>query len=66
MEQRFKQLVSRLVLLGYNPYERKNIIKESIGTFSFAELSCLQRTRAIKNLEKYEQMGATFLRQYSK
>lgn len=66
MEQRFRELISRLVLLGYNPHERKNIIQESVGKYSFHEMSLVQRTRAIKNLEKYEQLGATFIRLYSK
>lgn len=66
MEQRFRELVSRLVLLGYSPYERRSIIQESVGKFSFTDMSGVQRDKAIKNLEKYEQLGASFVRQYSK
>jgi hypothetical protein len=66
MEQRFRELLSKLILLGYSPYERKTIIQETVGKFSFQEMSGFQRSRAIKNLEKYALLGTTYIRQYSK
>lgn len=66
MEQRFRELVNRLVLLGYNPCERKTILQEAVGKYSFDEMDFVQRTRAIRSLEKYEVLGANFLAQYSK
>ncbi|HBS60584.1 MAG: hypothetical protein AAGU23_02820 [Bacillota bacterium] len=66
MEERFRELVSRLVLLGYTPCERKTILQEAAGKYTFDEMNFVQRTRAIRNLEKYEVLGANFLAQYSK
>lgn len=66
MEQRFHELMNRLVFLGYSPCERKLILQEAVGKYSFVEMDFVQRARAIRNLEKYEALGAQFLAQYSK
>jgi hypothetical protein len=66
MEQRFQQLIKRLIHLGYSPFERESIIKDAAGKCVFDQLTYAQRTRVIKNLEKYERLGSHYMQAYSK
>ncbi len=66
MNQRIKQLISRLSLFGYCTFEIKSIIKDAIGIECIDNLNITQRVAVINHLEKYEQLGLNFLQTYSK
>lgn len=66
MEQRIKQLVKRLALLGYCTFEIRNIFKDAVGHDSIEDISLVDGAKVIRQLEHYEQMGANYLLTYSK
>lgn len=66
MNQRIEQLINRLSFFGYCSFEIKRIIKEAIGIECVNDLSITQRVAVISNLEKYEQLGLSYLQTYSK
>lgn len=66
MNPRIKQLISRLSLVGYCSFEIRRIIKDAIGIDCVDNLNITQRVAVINHLEKYEQLGLSFLQTYSK
>lgn len=65
MELRIKQLLNRLTVLGYGAFELKKIIQEAIGEVEI-ELDYSRASKLIAALEKYEQLGSSYLYTYSK
>ena len=66
MNQRIEQLINRLSFFGYCSFEIKRIIKEAVGIECVNDLSITQRVTVINHLEKYEQLGLSYLQTYSK
>jgi hypothetical protein len=66
MEQRIKQLLNRLVFLGYCSFAIKSIVKEAIGRDDVADINHAQSVQVIRHLEFYEHLGAQFAEAYSK
>ncbi|CVK17892.1 hypothetical protein [Sporomusa sphaeroides] len=66
MNQRIEQLINRLSFFGYCSFEIKRIIKEAVGIECVNDLSITQRVAVINHLEKYEQLGLSYLQTYSK
>lgn len=66
MDQRVIRLLKRLDLLGYRSFQIKLIIREAIGVDTIKNTSRAQYLKLIQSLEKYEQLGSTYLETYSK
>lgn len=63
---RIIKLMKRLFFLGYGTFQIENIIKEAIGINSISDLSLAQESAVIEHLEMYEQLGLSYLQNYSK
>jgi hypothetical protein len=66
MDSRTKRLVKRLTQLGYRPFQIKIIIREAIGVDNLNSADPSQYLQVFKALEKYEQLGSTYMEAYSK
>jgi hypothetical protein len=66
MELRIKQLVRRLVWLGYSAYEIGTIVRDAIGDDNVGNLCPDRGSLVIRHLEQYEQLGLNYLLTYSK
>ncbi len=60
------QLVKRLKYLGYSSFHLQAIVREAIGIDSIKNATQTQHLKVIEALEKYEQLGRTYLQAYSK
>ncbi|MCX7780264.1 MAG: hypothetical protein N2491_04990 [Negativicutes bacterium] len=66
MEQRIKQLCTRLNFLGYCTFEIKIMLREAIGSAKFNIDDDSVCTTVISVLEKYERLGVEYMQSYSK
>lgn len=66
MEWRIKQLIEKLTLLGYCPFEIKSIVEDAVGNDNIVDLSITEESLIIRHLEQYEHLGSLFLLAYSK
>lgn len=66
MNEHVARLLKRLKYLGYGSFHLKAIIREAIGMDNIKNPSHDQHLKIIEALEKYEQLGMTYLEVYSK
>jgi hypothetical protein len=61
MELKIRQLVRRLLLLGYCQFEIKNIVKEAIGSDDLDSLSFAHAKQLMAHLALYEKLGMDYI-----
>jgi hypothetical protein len=66
MEKRITELSKRLVVLGYDSYQIKTIVKDAVGSERLTRYNSNEKGRLISSLEKYVDLGSNYLRAYSK
>ncbi len=66
IEQRIQQLCSKLLNLGYYPFQVKSIIQYAIGNSDVEKANCDEQIKLINVLEDYEKLAYNFSLAYSK
>lgn len=66
MDLHVKSILKRLTRLGYRPFEIKLMIREAIGVDNLNNANAIQYRKVFRNLEKYEHLGSTYKKAYSK
>lgn len=66
MELKIRQMIKRLLLLGYCRFEIKNIVKEAIGSDSIDNLSLAHTKQILQHMALYEKLGMDYVNTYSK
>lgn len=65
IEENIRQLLKKLIFLGYQRFQIKNIINEALGQ-QLWEKDYRQNMQVMIALQKYEQLGNEYLLAYSK
>lgn len=66
MELQIRQMIKRLLLLGYCKFEIKNIVKDAIGNDNIDSLSLAHTKQIVRQLALYEELGLDYVNNYSK
>jgi len=66
MEKRITELSRRLVFLGYDSFQIRDIVKDAIGSDRHTRCNINQKGQLISSLEKYVDLGSNYMRAYSK
>jgi hypothetical protein len=66
MEFKIRQMIKRLLMLGYCQFEIKNIISEAIGNDHMESLSFAHANQVMEQLALYEKLGLDYMNNYSK
>jgi hypothetical protein len=66
MELQIRQMIKRLLSLGYCKFEIKNIVKDAIGNDNIDNLSLAHTKQIVQHLAMYEALGLDYVNNYSK
>ncbi|MCE5287190.1 MAG: hypothetical protein LLG02_15280 [Pelosinus sp.] len=66
MELQIRQMIKRLLSLGYCKFEIKNIVKDAIGNDNIDNLSLAHTKQIVQHLAMYEELGLDYVNNYSK
>ncbi|MDR3592875.1 MAG: hypothetical protein P4N41_24720 [Negativicutes bacterium] len=66
MEKRITELSKRLAFLGYDSFQIEYIVKDAVGGARRNRCSISEKRQLISSLEKYVDLGSTYLHAYSK
>ena len=66
MELQIRQMIKRLLSLGYCRFEIKNIVKDAIGNDNIDTLSLAHTKQIAAHLAMYEALGLDYVNNYSK
>lgn len=66
VDNRIKQLIRNLMLLGYNSIQVGNIVEAAVGERNFNVANYDERLLLVASLEQYVRLGQEYVSSYSK
>ena len=66
IDEHIRGLLKRLIFLGYQRFQIRNIIDEAIGQNPWLKKSYSQNVQVAIALQKYEKLGNEYMLAYSK